>query len=311
MIADHLQEKVEAVRRFDRFYTNRLGLLKPGYLKTQFPLTQARIIYELAQRDDLTASALIRTLDIDAGYLSRILSAFEKDGFIRKSPSKTDNRHRILKLTTRGRRAFSVLDERSNQKAATALQGLSPEGQQRLLQAMQTIESLFSAQPKSAMPYLLRPHRPGDIGWIIHRHGVLYAEEYGWDESFEAMVADILARFIQKHDAKREYLWIAEQDGERVGSILVVDAGDNVAQLRILLVEPKARGRGIGKRLIDECLAFSKRAGYKKIKLWTQSILVEARRLYDNAGFTLVEEKPHHSFGHDLVAQVLELPLRT
>lgn len=311
MIADHLQEKVEAVRRFDRFYTNRLGLLKPGYLKTQFPLTQARIIYELAQRDDLTASALIRTLDIDAGYLSRILSAFEKDGFIRKSPSKTDNRHRILKLTTRGRRAFSVLDERSNQKAATALQGLSPEGQQRLLQAMQTIESLFSAQPKSAMPYLLRPHRPGDIGWIIHRHGVLYAEEYGWDETFEALVADILARFIQQHDAKREYLWIAEQDGERVGSILVVDAGDNVAQLRILLVEPKARGRGIGKRLIDECLAFSKRAGYKKIKLWTQSILVEARRLYDNAGFTLVEEKPHHSFGHDLVAQVLELPLRT
>lgn len=310
MLADQLQEKVEAVRRFDRFYTNRLGLLKPGYLKTQFPLTQARVIYELAQRDDLTASALIRTLEIDAGYLCRILSAFEQDGYIQKSPSKTDSRHRILKLTAKGRRAFSVLNERSNQRTATALQGLAPDGQQRLLQAMQTIESLLSAQPKPATSYLLRPHRPGDIGWIIHRHGELYAEEYGWDETFEALVADILARFIQHHDPKRECLWIAELDRERVGSIMVVDAGDNVAQLRILLVEPKARGRGIGKRLIDECLDFSKRAGYGKIKLWMQSILVEARRLYDNAGFTLVEEKPHHSFGHDLIAQVLELPLR-
>jgi DNA-binding MarR family transcriptional regulator/GNAT superfamily N-acetyltransferase len=310
MIEAQLHEKVEAVRRFDRFYTNRIGLLKPGLLKTRFPLTQARIIFELAQRDDLTASALTRTLDIDAGYLSRILSAFEKDGLIQKSPSKSDNRHRLLKLTAKGRKAFSVLNERSNRKNTALLQSLSPEDQQRLLQAMSTLEGLLGAQAKPAGPYLLRPHRPGDIGWIIHRHGVLYAEEYGFDETFEALVADILARFIQHHDPKREYLWIAEQDGERVGSILIVDAGEEVAQLRILLVEPKARGRGIGKRLIEECVDFSKRAGYKKIKLWTQSILVAARHLYEKAGFTLVEEKPHRSFGRDLVAQIWELPLR-
>jgi DNA-binding MarR family transcriptional regulator/GNAT superfamily N-acetyltransferase len=310
MSADQLQEKVEAVRRFDRFYTKRLGLLKPGFLKTQFPLTQARIIYELAQRDDLTASELTRTLDIDAGYLSRILSTFEKDGLIQKSPSKSDNRHQLLNLTTQGRKAFSILNERSKQRNTALLQSLSPEDQQRLVQAMLTVESLLGGQPKPAAPFILRPHRPGDIGWIIHRHGVLYAEEYGWDETMEALIADILARFIQHHDPRREYLWIAEQDGERVGSILVVDAGEEVAQLRILLVEPKARGRGIGKRLIQECLDFSKRAGYKKIKLWTQSILVEARHLYEKAGFTLVERKPHHSFGHDLAAEIWELPLR-
>ncbi len=310
MIAAQLHEKVEAVRRFDRFYTNRIGLLKPGLLKTRFPLTQARIIFELAQRHDLTASALTRALDIDAGYLSRILSAFEKDGLVQKSPSKSDNRHRLLKLTAKGRKAFSVLNERSKRQNEALLQSLSQEEQQRLLQAMQTLESLLGAQAKPAESFLLRPHRAGEIGWIIHRHGVLYAEEYGFDETFEALVADILARFIQHHDPKREYLWLAEQEGERVGSIMLVDAGEEVAQLRILLVEPKARGRGIGKRLIDECLDFSKRAGYKKIKLWTQSILVEARRLYEKAGFTLVEEKPHRSFGHDLTAQIWELPLR-
>lgn len=310
MSADQLQEKVEAVRRFDRFYTKRLGLLKPGFLKTQFPLTQARIIYELAQRDDLTASELTRTLDIDAGYLSRILSTFEKDDLIQKSPSKSDNRHQLLRLTPKGRKAFSVLNERSKQRNTALLQSLAPEDQHRLVQALLTVESLLGDQPKPAAPFILRPHRPGDIGWIIHRHGVLYAEEYGWDETMEALIADILARFIQHHDPKREYLWIAEQDGERVGSILVVDAGEEVAQLRILLVEPKVRGRGIGKRLIQECIDFSKRAGYKKIKLWTQSILVEARYLYEKAGFTLVEKKQHHSFGHDLVAEIWELPLR-
>jgi DNA-binding MarR family transcriptional regulator/GNAT superfamily N-acetyltransferase len=310
MIATQLHEKIEAVRRFDRFYTNRIGLLKPGLLKTRFPLTQARIIFELAQRQDLTASALTRALDIDAGYLSRLLSAFEKDGLIQKSPSKSDNRHQLLKLTAKGRKAFSVLNERSKRQNAALLQSLSPEDQQRLLQSMQTLENLLGAPAKPALPYLLRPHRVGDIGWIIHRHGVLYAEEYGFDETFEALVADILARFIQHHDPKREYLWLAEQDGERVGSIMIADAGEEVAQLRILLVEPKARGCGIGKRLIQECMDFSKRAGYKKIKLWTQSILAEARHLYEKAGFALVEEKPHRSFGHDLVAEIWELPLR-
>ncbi len=310
MLAAQLAEKIEAVRRFNRFYTGRLGLLKPGLLQTRFPLTQARIIFELAHHEDFTARELIRELDLDAGYLSRILSTFEKDGLLRRSPSKSDNRHRLLKLTAKGRKAFSALNERSKRENEALLQNLSEEDQQRLLQAMHTLESLLGAQAKPARPYLLRTHKPGDIGWIIHRHGVLYAEEYGFDETFEALVADILARFIQHHDPKRERLWIAEQDGERIGSIMIVDAGEETAQLRILLVEPKTRGSGIGKRLIDECLDFSQRAGYKKIKLWTQSNLDAARRLYEKAGFQLVEEKPHKSFGHDLVAQVWELPLR-
>ena len=310
MLAAQLAEKIEAVRRFNRFYTGRLGLLKPGLLQTRFPLTQARIIFELAHHEDFTARELIRELDLDAGYLSRILSTFEKDGLLRRSPSKSDNRHRLLKLTAKGRKAFSALNERSKRENEALLQNLSEEDQQRLLQAMHTLESLLGAQAKPVRPYLLQTHKPGDIGWIIHRHGVLYAEEYGFDETFEALVADILARFIQHHDPKRERLWIAEQDGERIGSIMIVDAGEEVAQLRILLVEPKTRGSGIGKRLIDECLDFSKRAGYKKIKLWTQSNLDAARHLYEKAGFKLVEEKPHKSFGHDLVAQVWELPLR-
>lgn len=303
-------QKVEAVRTFNRFYTKRIGLLQQGLLKTRFPLTQARIIFELAQHEHLTASALTSELDIDAGYLSRILGTFEKNGLIRKSPSKFDNRHRLLKLTAKGRKAFSVLNERSKRENEALLQSLSKEDQHRLLHAMHTLESLLGAAAKPARPYLLRTHKPGDIGWIIHRHGVLYAEEYGFDETFEALVADILARFIQHHDPKCERLWIAERDGERMGSVMIVDAGEEVAQLRILLVEPKARGKGIGKRLIDECIDFSKRAGYRKIKLWTQSILLEARHLYEKAGFKLVEEKPHQSFGHDLVAQIWELPLK-
>lgn len=310
MIAVELVDKVEAVRRFNRFYTKRIGLLKPGLLRSRFPLTQARVLFELANHQDLTASTLISELGIDAGYLSRILSAFEKDGLLQKSPSKSDNRHRLLKLTAKGRKAFFTLNERSSREVESLLQNLSGEDQQRLLHAMQTLESLLAAKAKPARPYLLRTHKPGDIGWIIHRHGVLYAEEYGFDETFEALVADILARFIQHHDPKRECLWIAEQDGERIGSVMIVDAGEDMAQLRILLVEPKARGGGIGKRLIDECLDFSNRAGYKKIKLWTQSNLDAAQHLYVKSGFQLVEEKPHKSFGHDLVAQIWELPLR-
>jgi DNA-binding MarR family transcriptional regulator/N-acetylglutamate synthase-like GNAT family acetyltransferase len=310
MFEAQLRDKVEALRRFNRFYTNRIGLLKQGLLKTRFPLTQARILFELAQHEHFTASELTSELDIDPGYLSRILSIFEKDGLLKKSPSKSDNRHRLLKLTAKGRKAFSVLNERSKRDNEALLQSLSQEDQLRLLHAMHTLESLLGTRLKPAEPYLLRPHRSGDIGWIIHRHGVLYAEAYGFDETFEALVADILARFIQHHNPKRERLWIAEQDGERIGSVMIVDAGEDVAQLRILLVEPKARGRGIGKRLIDECIDFSRRAGYKKIKLWTQSLLVEARHLYEKAGFALVEEKPHRSFGHDLVAQIWELPLR-
>lgn len=306
-----LIEKIETVRRFNRLYTKRIGLLNHGLLKSQWPLTQVRILFELAHHEHPTAKDLIRELDIEAGYLSRILSTFEKDGLLQRLPSEADNRQRLLKLTSKGKKAFSVLNARASQEVETLLQSLSPEEQNRLLSAMQTLEGILgSRQNVTQTPYLLRSHVPGDIGWIIHRHGVLYSQEYSFDETFEALVADILARFIQHHDPKREHLWIAEQDGERMGSIMVVDAGENVAQLRLLLVEPKARGKGMGKRLIDECIGFAKRNGYKKLKLWTQSILAEARHLYAKAGFNIVEQKPNKSFGQDLISEVWELPLQ-
>jgi DNA-binding MarR family transcriptional regulator/GNAT superfamily N-acetyltransferase len=310
-MADQLSEKIEAVRRFNRLYTKRIGLLNQGLLKSKFPLTQVRILFELAQLEQATAKDLIRELDIEAGYLSRILSAFEKNNLLLRLPSKSDNRQHLLKLTSKGKKALSVLNARANQEVAALLQSLSPEAQDRLLSAMQSLENILGIRRGITLtPYLLRSHVPGDIGWIIHRHGVLYSQEYGFDETFEALVAEILARFIQRHDPKREHLWIAEQDGERIGSVMIVDAGEEVAQLRLLLVEPKARGKGIGKRLIDECIGFSKRNGYKKLKLWTQSILAEARHLYAKAGFTIVEKKPNKSFGHDLTSEIWELPLQ-
>ncbi len=306
-----LPEKIEAVRRFNRHYTKRIGLLNQGLLKSQLPLTHVRILFELAHLEQPTAKDLIKELDIEAGYLSRILSAFEKDGLLQRLPSASDNRQRLLKLTSKGKKTFSVLNARANREIEALLQSLSPEEQNRLLSAMQTLENILGPHRSATpAPYLLRPHVPGDIGWIIHRHGVLYSEEYGFDETFEALVADILARFIQHHDTKRERLWMAEQDGERIGSVMIVDAGEKVAQLRLLLVEPKARGKGIGKRLIDECIGFSKRNGYQKVKLWTQSILAEARHLYARAGFHVVEQKSNKSFGQDLTSEVWELPLR-
>jgi len=309
MAENKLNEGVAAFRRFNRFYTKQIGLLTHGLLKTRFPLTQARILYELAQYEQSTANRIIRELNIDPGYLSRILSNFEKDGLIRKIRSKSDSRQRILKLTPQGKKSFSVLDERSTKEAEALLLGLSGENRHRLLHAMQTIENILGNEPKPPSPYLFRPHEPGDIGWIIHRHGYLYSEEYGFDETFEALVAEILAQFIGKHDPKRERIWITEQDGERVGSVMIVDAGDHVAQLRLLLVEPKARGKGIGKRLVNECINFSRRNRYRKIRLWTQSNLLEARHLYAKEGFQLVEQKPHTSFGHDLIAEFWELSL--
>ena len=309
MTEDQKCKSVDEIRRFNRFYTKRIGLLDQGLLKTQFPLTQARIIFELAQHKQTVASDLVSELNIDPGYLSRILSTFEKNGIIQKVPSKSDNRRRVLKLTAKGRKSFTILNNRSSQEVKRLLQSLSGEDQHRLIHAMRTIENVLETEVKSTMSYLLRTHRPGDIGWMIHRHGVLYAEEYGFDETFEALTAEILFRFIQHHDPKRERIWIAEQAGERIGSVMIVDGGNQVARLRLLLVEPKARGKGIGKQLIKECIDFSKRNGYGKITLWTQSILQEARHLYLKAGFKVVEEKPHTSFGHDLIAETWELEL--
>lgn len=309
MVENNHNESIAAFRRFTRFYTKQLGLLKQGLLDTRFPLTHGRVLYELAQHKQPTSSDLISELNIDPGYLSRILSSFEKEGVIRKVRSKSDSRQRILKLTARGKESFSELNERSKKEVASLLLGLSEEDRHRLLEAMQAIENILGTEPKPSASYLLRPHEPGDIGWITHRHGVVYSEEYGFDETFEALVAEVLMQFIRKHDPKRERIWIVEQDGERVGSVVIVDAGDRIAQLRLLLVEPKARGKGIGKRLVNECIHFSKRNRYRKIRLWTQSNLLEARHLYANEGFELVEESPHRSFGQDLIAEFWELPL--
>lgn len=311
MTEDQLNKNIEKIRRFNRFYTKQIGLLTQGLLKTRFPLTQARIIFELAQHVQSTAKDVIHELGIDPAYLSRILTTFEKEGLIRKVQSKSDNRQWFLKLTAKGKKSFSILNNRSSQEVKVLLRSLSSEDRHRLLSAMHTIENILEAKSNPTTIFLLRSPRPGDIGWITHRHGVLYAEEYGFDETFEALVAEILTRFIQHHDARRERIWIAEQDGESVGSVVVTDAGNLVAQLRLLLVEPQARGKGLGKRLIDECVNFSKRTGYTKIKLWTQSILLEARHLYEKSGFRLVEEKPHTSFGQELVAEIWELPLST
>ncbi len=309
MAKNQLHEDTVLFRRFNRFYTKQIGLLSQGLLKTRFPLIQARVLYELAQQNQTTASALVSKLDIDPGYLSRILSAFERDRLLRKQRSASDFRQRILTLTKKGQRSFAELDERSRRDAEKILQDLTAEDRHRLLHAMQTIESILDTGPNRPASFLLRPYRPGDIGWIIHRHGAIYAEEYDFDETFEALVAEILVKFIRDHHPKREGLWIAEQEGERIGSVMIVDAGDQTAQLRLLIVEPKARGQNVGKRLIDECIIFSKRNRYRKIKLWTQSNLLEARHLYMKAGFKMVSESPHQSFGQNLTAEIWELSL--
>jgi len=309
-VQNKMSESVAELRRFSRFYTKQIGLLAKGFLKTRFSLTQARILYELANHEQHTASDIINELGIDPGHLSRILSNFEKEGLIHKVRSKSDSRRRILNLTSQGQNAFSVLNERSMEEAEGLLLRLTGEERRRLLNAMQTIENILGDDSKPPTSYLLRFNSPGDIGWIIHRHGVVYSEEYGFDETFEALVAEILVQFIRKNDPKRECIWIAEQDGERVGAVMIVDAGEQIAQLRLLLVEPRVRGRGIGKQLINECIKFSKRNRYRKIKLWTQSNLLEARHLYAKAGFKMVDEYPHKSFGLNLIAEFWELSLQ-
>ncbi len=309
MVTSELSRRVEAVRRFNRFYTRQIGVLHEGLLRSPFSLTEARVIYELAHRERATASELGAELGLDAGYLSRILRGFQDRGLLAKQPSETDGRQSILSLTEQGREAFATLNARSRAEIETMLKGLSAADQNRLVEAMHIIEELLGARPERRVPYLLRPHRPGDMGWVVHRHGVLYAEEYGWDERFEALVAEIVAKFIANFDPQRERCWIAEREGEIVGSVFLVRRTDGVAQLRLLLVEPKARGLGIGTRLVDECIRFARYAGYGKIVLWTNSVLLAARHIYEKAGFRLVQEEPHHSFGHDLIGENWEREL--
>ena len=304
-----LAERAAGVRAFNRFYTRRIGVLQEGLLRSPFSLAEARVLYELAQRARPTASELGQALGLDAGYLSRILAGFESRGLVGRRPSPSDGRRSLLRLTAKGHRAFASLDRRSQVETAALLAPLTADEQGRLVGALRTVERLLGGARAAGNPYVLRPPRPGDMGWVVHRHAVLYASEYGWDERFEALVAGIGAKFVAGHDPARERCWIAERDGEIVGSVLLVRQSRTVAKLRLLLVEPAARGHGIGARLVDECIAFARQAGYRRIMLWTNDVLHAARRLYEKAGFRLLRAEPHHSFGHDLVGETWVLTL--
>jgi DNA-binding MarR family transcriptional regulator/GNAT superfamily N-acetyltransferase len=309
MAARDVQRRVDAVRAFNRFYTKQIGVLREGLLGSPYSLTEVRVLYELAHRERLTAADLGKELGLDAGYLSRILRGFERQGLVTKARSKTDGRQSLLSLTAQGRKAFAPLNARSHDEVAAMLGRLSAVEQERLIRTMRTIETLLGARPEPKVPYLLRPHQPGDMGWIIHRHGVLYAQEYGWDETFEALVAEIAAKFIHDFDPKRERCWIAEREGEIVGSVFLVQKSKVVGKLRLMYVEPEARGLGIGSRLVDECIRFARQVGYKQMVLWTNSVLLAARHIYQKAGFRLAQKERHHSFGHDLIGETWELKL--
>ena len=309
MVETELDRRVGEVRRFNRFWTRRIGVLREGYLESPFSLTEVRVLYELAHCEEATASELGKELGLDAGYLSRILRGFEERGMISRKPSEVDGRRSLLRLTEGGRKAFAPLDARSREDIGAMLDGLSAAEQDRLVEAMRVIEGLFGARPEPKVPYMLRQHDTGDMGWVVHRHGVLYAREYGWDESFEALVARIVADFIDDYDPAKERCWIAERDGEVVGCVFVVKESDTVAKLRLLLVEPEARGLGLGTRLVEECVRFAGSRGYEKLTLWTNSVLDTARRIYEEQGFEIVEEEEHHSFGKDLIGQNWELKL--
>lgn len=308
-MAENLSGSVAAVRRFNRFYTRQIGVLGEGFVQSAFSLAEARVLYELAHRDRPAAAALCRDLGLDAGYLSRILRRLERGGLVDRRPSNTDGRQSLLALTAAGRAAVDGLEQATRDQIGAMLEPLSGRARGCLLQAMRTIERLLGAGSETRPPYLLRTHQPGDLGWIVHRHGALYAEEYGFDEQFEALVAAIVAEFARQHDPKRERCWIAEREGAPVGSVMLVRHSDEIAKLRLLLVEPEARGLGIGRHLVQECSRFARRAGYRKITLWTNSVLHAARRVYQGAGYRLVHEEAHHSFGRDLIGETWELAL--
>ena len=311
-MTETLNQRVEAIRRFNRFYTQKIGVLEEGLLHSPFTLGEVRVLYELAHREQPTATELANELGLDTGQLSRMLRGFEKNKLIARKPSPSDGRQSLLTLTEPGRRTFAPLNERAKEEIAALLKNISVSEQNRLVEAMHTItELLGGGVAEEARPaYILRPHQPGDMGWVVHRHGVLYAQEYGWDELFEALVAGIVAEFIQNFDPRRERCWIAERAGEIVGSVFLVQKSRAVAKLRLLLVEPSARGLGIGARLVAECVGFARRAGYRSLTLWTQSVLSAARHIYERAGFRLIHKQRHNSFGHDLVGETWELKLR-
>ncbi|HEX5180418.1 MAG TPA: helix-turn-helix domain-containing GNAT family N-acetyltransferase [Gemmatimonadaceae bacterium] len=306
-------DTVNAVRRFNRFYTRRIHILDEAHLESDLPLATVRVLYELAHRDAVSAADLARELDLDAGYLSRLLADLGRRRLVTRQRAHDDARVSRIRLTARGRERYAVLDTRASDDIAALLAPLGGTPQRRLVAAMDAIQSILDdSQPDTARtPYLLRTHRPGDLGWMVWRHGVLYADEYGWDERFEALVARIASDFVAHFDQAHERCWIAERDGENVGSVMAVKHPERpgVAKLRLLLVEPSARGLGIGRRLVDECIRFSRQSGYHTLTLWTNSVLLSARRIYEAAGFRLVHEAPHNDFGEDLVGQTWELAL--
>ena len=304
-----LDQRIAAVRRFNRFYTRQIGLLQDRMYQSPFSLTEVRVLYELAHRARPTASELSRDLGLDPGYLSRVLRSFEKRKLIARSPSASDGRQSLLSLSEHGKKVFAPIDQRSHDEVGAVIGKLAVTDQARLIEAMRTMENLFGDQPEPKSPYLLRPHQPGDMGWVVYRHGILYSQEYGYDENFEALVAEIVARFIQHFDSKAERCWIAERNGEIVGSVFLVKQSKTVAKLRLLLVEPKARGLGIGKRLVEECVRFARQVGYRKITLWTQSELQAARGIYQSAGFQLVKKTPHDSWGRHSISEIWDMKL--
>jgi DNA-binding MarR family transcriptional regulator/GNAT superfamily N-acetyltransferase len=299
---DRTEERVASVRAFNRFYTGVIGVLGEGLLDTPYSLTEARVVFELAQRDRTELAELRQALGVDAGYLSRMLARFEADGIATRERSSTDGRRQVVGLTKAGRKTFAMLDRRAADDVVALLSQLPDDDQRRLVGAMDTIASVLE-DTTSGAALVLRPPEPGDFGWVISRNAALYADEHDWDETYETLVARIVADYLENHDTRRERAWIAEVGGERVGAVFCVRKDDDVAQLRLLLVEPGARGHGVGTRLVDECLRFARRAGYSRITLWTNDVLAAARRIYERAGFELVDEEPHHSFGHDLVGQ--------
>jgi DNA-binding MarR family transcriptional regulator/N-acetylglutamate synthase-like GNAT family acetyltransferase len=305
-------DRVAAVRAFNRFYTTRIGVLREGLHDTPHSLAEARVLFELGRNGPAEVADLRRTLAIDAGHLSRLLARLDAAGLVVREPSENDARRRRVRLTTQGDQAYATLDQRSAAEIQALLDGLPEPDQRRLVAAMDVVNRLLDNRTDQRPPaaYVLREPEPGDLGWIVQRHGALYAHEYGWDQTFEALVARIVADFAQHRDPKRERAWIAEVGGAPAGSVLCARRDERTAQLRLLLVEPAARGLGIGARLVEECVRFARRAGYEEIALWTNDVLHAARRIYQRAGFTLVEEEPHHSFGHDLVGQTWARPLR-
>ena len=305
---ENQEMRIAAIRRFNRFYTRKIGVLEQQLLESPYSLTEARVLFELAHRNEPTAKEIGAQLDLDPGYLSRIVQAFMEKGLVTRKPVPSDRRQFRLALTAKGRLAFGRLNRSSHDEVGEMLEKLPRGGEERLVAAMTTIERLLGEEaPRPEIT--LRTHRPGDMGWVVQQHGLLYAREYSWDISFEALCAEITAQFLKDFDPARERCWIAEIDGQQVGSVFLVKHTNEVAKIRLLLIDPAGRGLGLGKRLVGECIAFARSCGYRKITLWTQSMLHAARGIYQNAGFVHVATEPHHSFGHDLIGETWELVL--